>query len=659
MVSQFALPRSMRQGRQDVRKVGITRKGPELLKHLAEKMFKGGADPREVYARTGWLREPGGELVYNYADQGMKIREDNRLLMRPSEEPYATGAPIGTEAEMREQPGIPMKEGTKGYTTRGGETKTRYGSARLKPGESLEKGALDLPPGPLPAKMVQEDPTRVGTIDFSALDPSFNQPAGMTRGNLARAPTFEELFEHPLQQQYQPELGGIPVHGAHYTFSPDPAEPSYGGSFSPLVGYKDPNVPYIPGDVSRSAVGLAKGPLGGVNVPYSMPSVALHEAIGHGGQRLEQLPEGGMGYEPGMMQRSLEVQKTAKQRLKTIEDQMRQNVAHLVAGGVSKPTASRMVLETYPGYLPETGKYSRAVEQKELVPTAGGRLKTKGIYDPAHQGYLAESGEAAARNLQTRAADLTSAIPYRGEPRVRRHEGDVHPLETYDMPPDLLRNRIATGLNPGRTSLLFDPNTPQPSPGQYDWLLTKAPAAGAAATAATLASTGAEAAEGASPKQGRITRDDVSRISSPFRNAPTREEQIAVGPDIVKSILSSLRSSAEAIPGLRGDVQEMIEGGADWLKPGLGKYAKVIASPMSALSEAVTGYPTAPTSEQVGQFTDWLQGSPDDWTRHQTQTPEGQAFRTAADWTLDPLDLLLPVAGKGMKAAKKFVKGVR
>ena len=506
MVTQFSLPRSIREQtkRRDVQQVGVVHElseyAPKLALSLAKTLFGAGEDLRNVYKQTGWFQGPNGEWLYNYADQSMKIREDNKLLMRPGEQNYVNMT--GEKAAMYEQPGIPMKGDQGGYTTQkeayiyqpGQEpelaeftpfNRARYGDPnasslqRIEPGQPIGPNVVDKPPGELPFSMQDRGPeaeASKGTIDFSSIEPSFADfTYGLTRPNRPRNPTFNELFSHPNQEALAPQLGGIPVE-AKYSFSGG-SQPNASGQFNMQDQWDvQPYKPWQPGQVEGSSAAF-QGGIGGVGTLWSMPSVALHEVIGHGGQQLGSLPRGGMPSTPGMKDFGQNFQQQAQQTLQEMTNYEMREIARLAASGMSRPAAEALFRQMHPEYWSEYAKYQRYAQGKapQEWPYP--------VYDPSMLGYLSTQGEAQALNFQKRAAELSNRVPLTDETRMgedfaKRLEGDVYPMQTYPVPPDLTHGEVTKGFATdasGRRTGVDVENLPLAAPGSFSWLMQKTP----------------------------------------------------------------------------------------------------------------------------------------------------------------------------------------
>jgi hypothetical protein len=668
---------------------GAAETAPKLAKYLAEWLLKRNVDPREVYKQTGYIQDTTtGELIYSFGDQGMKVRTDNPLLAPPE----APGGAYAKEARVYEKPGIPMKEGDAGYKVQreqivprhendpigervrnpkavmpsGAEiSRARYGYPnQTKPGEELvwsDPTGMDQPPGSLPTSAFGlpsdvKDPNQMGFWDLPSdvwgdpvgLDFLNNGMSRNSRSNVSTTPTFEELFTHPLQEQYTPELGGIPV-TARYTDSAGDYSGRYWGGDNP-------------GDVSK-ATASAEGQVGGVDVMNSMPSVALHEVGAHGGQNLFGWHRGGSKSESWMEDRGKELRRQAAQAQVDLMNQKSAVMSRLMQEqGINDPDRAADVFdELFPGYWDRRNQYIKA--------------ESDAAVSPDYTAYQYEGGEAAGRNFQTRAQDLTSDIPmtdthWKG---TKKHEGDVHPLETYDVAPDLMRQRVVTksevplSSREVKASKQFDvkpvdQNTymaeSQPLRSQFDWLLKKAPAAAGVGTLATMGlSDPASASEGpegtfSTPKTDRLPaaspetakgRMELALQQAKANTAATDARMPKVEPDlspfdhgklwsgIGKSYASGGVKGSEETLGMGADLQ-------DWL--GLVPSAR---------------FPDMPSSEQLHSAVDWL--TPewlDKIVRYKPQGPIEEGYSWLGEQTVDPTTPLLGGLGKVGKVAGRL-----
>jgi hypothetical protein len=644
MVSQFALPKSIREEtkRSDVQNVGYTKYGPALLKHLAEQLFGEGVSPRKIFKQTGWSKDVDGEWHYEYGDAGMKVREDNPNLDIQTEPQDKNQA--GTRAQVFQTPKTPMKGGRDEVWTQGKNLQARFegdtvgemvpsptGSQTIT--DPLTLNPAGAAPGNYPMlKMRQQvDPAQMDFSDtFNSNLPEnewedgFNRPKRDPRPfNQSRNPTFGELFEHPWQQSYQPDLSAQQVE-ANYTFGKN----EYGGSYGN----------FRPGGKAR-----IYGSLGGITTPHSMEQVAAHETIGHGGQDIEGRPWGGSPEELNQADHGQEVVDLAGRRMDELRTRQKEDIAHLISLGLDPAAAKELFRGSNPNLPDLFHQYRDYSDRKVFEPydPTGYRGKRDLVHPEKMVGYMAEAGEANARNIETRASELSDRVPMTGEKPWEQFSGgpgsdafdqrplraDVHPFDTMDIPPDLTSVRYYTGDE----NRLVAPEANQPSPGAYDdWMLKKygMPAAATAGGAGALLGGGgeAEAAEGAAPKQDRLPHGGQQFY--PFAGPPPGMGEH--WSEVLRKSVGGLRNTLEGTAGGTGDILSVLPEG---LKAALARTMLGAAADPRILD-------LLPTSEAVAGWTDKnMPAGIQDYTRRPSKDPGANVAGQAVEWGVDPLDL--------------------
>jgi hypothetical protein len=342
-------------------------------------------------------------------------------------------------------------EGEEVPTALGQEWKKRY------PDRPLSAQQAPMPPPSLEMKKrLYPDAYNEDQLTFQDAVPSgsqnhdfweqWGQPAfdpKKQRHSESSNPTASDLFEHPTMFENTPALGTSRT-VANYTFG---GPQDYSGSFI---------------DMGNSGIIHAQGSLGGVTTPQSMESVFLHEQ-GHNAQKVYGLPRGGNPDEGGMFDRGTEARDAARQRLAELESKYTNDTNQLVAMGIQPDAAAKMVERLYPNVPQWQQKYATIAEG---LPLRGVQPGTTMPLE--YTGYRAEGGEAQSKNLQHRAANLSNRIPMTGETRMSEDfakplEGDVHPFDTMEIPPDLTRLRYRDPSGGEREV--------KPRLGEYDWLL--------------------------------------------------------------------------------------------------------------------------------------------------------------------------------------------
>jgi hypothetical protein len=240
----------------------------------------------------------------------------------------------------------------------------------------------------------------------------------------------------------------------------------------------------------------------------------------------------------------------------------------------------------------------------------------------------------------------------------KRHEGDVHPLETYDVAPDLMRQRVVTKSEAPLSSKEVrafkqhdvkpvDQNTymaeSQPLRSQFDWLLSKAPAPAAAAAvggAALASGSPASASEGpegtfSTPKADRLPL--AASMSKQDRVPASQEGRIKEAgkmfAEVPQAMTTGLREAGESALGMAGDVGEYL--------PGIGP---AVTASKALLPSSLNPFKT---TEDAAAMTDWLQGYlPEgaqapikEWTQHEDTSPMDWMYRNIVANAVDPMDI--------------------
>jgi hypothetical protein len=395
----------------------------------------------------------------------------------------------------------------------------------------------------------------------------------------------------------------------------------------------------------------------------TMPSVILHEVGAHGAQRRFERPSGGRSGDSGMLQRGAQVSNLARARLQELEDSYVQEIGRLMNNeAMPFSEASKLYREIFPGYGQAKEQYKNISQQKVMDPDLGWKASS----NPNYSGYHAGAGEAQARAMQRRAADLSDRLPmtdenylWKGSPSLQKPlEGDVHPFQSYDTPPDLLEARTPTGYNPAYG---LDYDTFKPSPGQFDWLLKKEMPAVAAGAGLGGMMLGGEAEAAPLPERfgsdadWRVqkARDDMAQMQAEQarlkgRNRFTGTEAYEppaspseIASDVYRALPSAGRSVLEETLAFPRTMANMNAGAIDWLG------GKAGFDP--GLSGMVDSYMPWPTAETVSGTTDALaeqmlspenKAGLDEWTRHEATTPWGKGWGGMVEWGFDPLDYL-------------------
>lgn len=395
---------------------------PMLAKRLADSLEAAGLDPRDIFKQTGWLRDTDGTWVYNQGAGELKLRD-------PSETPRLTPASYSKPAEVEQAP-------------------RRF--------------------------LTDDDPAGIQGIASGNRWPSYRTRGGSIKEVIDpldrtafRPPKADELFDAPFMFEGTPNLRNIDV---NMQYEPDAYR--YGGGFIPQR-YMDPGQgPMV--DITAPKPGSA-APEG-----HDVLSVARHEIGGHGIQDYYARPMGGNWQMPEMDILGMEVAKRARegeQRLHdTTTDIMNRRMETM---GFDEATRDLRRV-AFSDWRPQYGPFT------DINNYSGYASGVKPAYSESSWpflGYKGLHGEAMARNEQTRGA-LPQGLPMTGERGGYRtqgggwkdvegynqpgpREGDLHPFETLDMPPDLLFMR------PSGENVLESPFSGGgqfPPQGAFDWL---------------------------------------------------------------------------------------------------------------------------------------------------------------------------------------------
>lgn len=436
---------------------------PLLAKRLAETLEKAGKDPREVYKATGWLRDTDGNWVYSTGDQSFNY--DTEIGRRISHDPSDTLLKTEPAHPRMTQPDPKLAKqpaGNARYMTRGGERKEGGGPVGPEPRLAWRTQTPD------PEQLDFAELTRKSLIGEANPFMEAAQENRRLPPPMVSTPTAGELFNAPFMFEASPDLKKLKT-VAHF-------DPQFSGEYSPtfkkVVGQGSEN----PDD------------------PRNLRQVLAHEVLGHGQQDIYGLPRGGMSSEGGMVTIGNEIMQRAREGKQRVSQLLMDRVDELMAQGMTREEASRHVMANYfsvPTYDPWMDLNTGTGYAPGVKPPY--RHSSEGMV-----GYEGQHGEAFARNIENRMKNLTSDIPMTVEPGMegeylttsgkherdprftgKPHEGDVHPFETLDIPPDLLFARPQwSEIGPKRpfeTGYYWDASKQGKfeTPGKFDWLWRK------------------------------------------------------------------------------------------------------------------------------------------------------------------------------------------
>ena len=436
------------------------------------------------------------------------------------------------------------------------------------------------------------------------------------RYNQQRKPTFSELFSHPQAEAYVPELGGIPM-DANYSFGGDY---DYGGNY---------------GNFKKGDDARAFGQQGGIGTMNSMEQVAAHEVIGHGQQDKQYRPWGGNYKESDQTAHGQSVMDLAKQRTGQLGQWQADELNRLQSEGHADPFEEFERL--YPNFYDWREKYRDWTSGRIFGNERFSPLMRNELAKPNYVGYMAEGGEASARNIEERARKLSSRIPMTGEEQWQQFPGndpaattaaieqdqrplqaDVHPFATMDIPPDLQRQRYLTGPQGSNDRKLA--GGLRAHPDKFDWIFGPGGKLGLAGAAATpLLTDGGEAsAAEAAPKGDRLgtpSKDEVMQqrlaLARQMSGSADRRATGATSPERPpEAPLTFGGALASGLSGARNSVE-------DWLGSGGG---------MRGMGNLT------PQPEQVRDITDRYTPKPvQDWTRYESKSPVERAWKWLAE----------------------------
>jgi hypothetical protein len=414
----------------------LSHMAPMLAKRLAENLEKSRLDPRQIYKQTGWFRDVDGKWIYKVGDQAMRL----------------TDTPIGRSPSLTGPAAAPL------YPSRPALT----GDESLFSAGGTAQAVRNQGVRPNPLLRLRENQPHPDQLDFADIPRAATAgfvPGGDPRFAMQfRPPTAGELFHHPMMFEATPELANVPMAGYQHA-TVHKGTGSYSGR-----------------DIGGPRINDVNAREGGLEDPESALSVALHE-LGHGEQDIYGRPYGGSTKEGGMGEFGKDVMKLARKR----EGEQQNDWMVQKQAGAAKED---ILGDVPPGIGNQYRNYGRWSDLGNLTGYGPEGKTSYASSSPEYLGYMAQHGEAMARLAQRMAAMPTMKMT--GDPGVYTTragellpapgfvkgpvEGDVHPFEALDIPPDLLYSRPQSAKKRGSRPVYEQGKFPTGS-RQFDWLL--------------------------------------------------------------------------------------------------------------------------------------------------------------------------------------------